>query len=62
MDYTHYVVNEFKESKTPLNAGPIAKMEGLDKKEGDKSMEKLKKKRRCYHFARTVLLGLSTLF
>jgi len=54
MDNTQKVIDAFKKSKEPLNASTIAKMTGIDKKEVDKIMEKLKKDgviespKRCY--------------
>ncbi|MEJ5363360.1 MAG: MarR family transcriptional regulator [Spirochaetota bacterium] len=54
MDNVEKVVNAFKKSKDPLNAGKVAEMTGLDKKEVEKIMDKLKKEgtivspRRCY--------------
>lgn len=54
MDNTQKVIDAFKKSKEPLNASAIVKMTGLDKKEVDKIMEKLKKDgviispKRCY--------------
>jgi hypothetical protein len=54
MDNTQKVIDAFKKSSEPLNAGKIAEMIGIDKKEVDKIMEKLKKDgviispKRCY--------------
>jgi DNA-binding IscR family transcriptional regulator len=54
MDNTQKVIDAFKKSNEPLNATAIAKITGLDKKEVDKIMEKLKKEgiiispKRCY--------------
>jgi len=54
MDNTKKVIDAFKKSSEPLNAGKIAQITGLDKKEVDKIMEKLKKDgviispKRCY--------------
>ncbi|MGB4268065.1 MAG: MarR family transcriptional regulator [Spirochaetota bacterium] len=54
MDNVEKVINAFKKSKDPLNAGKVAEMTGLDKKEVEKIMDKLKKEgtivspRRCY--------------
>jgi DNA-binding IscR family transcriptional regulator len=54
MDNTQKVIDAFKKSSEPLNAGKIAQITGLDKKEVDKIMEKLKKDgviispKRCY--------------
>lgn len=54
MDATQKVIDAFKKSKEPLNATAIAKMTGIDKKDVDKIMEKLKKEgaivspKRCF--------------
>ena len=48
------IVKAFKGSKEPLSAGQIAEMTGIDRKEVDKIMNKLKKEekiispKRCY--------------
>ncbi|MEJ5363439.1 MAG: helix-turn-helix domain-containing protein [Spirochaetota bacterium] len=54
MDKIQKVIEAFKKSSEPLNASAIAKITGLDKKEVDKILAKLKKDgfiespKRCY--------------
>jgi len=43
MDNLEIIINAFKDSKEPLSAGQIASITGLDRKEVDKIMNKLKK-------------------
>jgi len=43
MDNLEIIINAFKDSKEPLSAGQIANITGLDRKEVDKIMNKLKK-------------------
>lgn len=48
------VIEVFKNSKDPLNAGKVVELSGLEKKEVDKAMAQLKKEekiispKRCY--------------
>lgn len=54
MDSTQKVIEAFKKSAEPLNAGKIAELTGIDKKEVEKIMNALKKEgaivspKRCY--------------
>lgn len=54
METIDKVVEAFKSSKEPLSAGEIVKITGIDKKEVDKALNKLKKEekiispKRCY--------------
>jgi hypothetical protein len=54
MDMTEKVLETMRTVKEPLNAGKIAELSGLDRKDVDKAMAKLKKEekivspRRCY--------------
>lgn len=54
MDALDTVVKIFKTSKEPLSAGDIVKLTGLDRKDVDKALNKLKKEekitspKRCY--------------
>lgn len=54
MEITEKVLNTLKEAGEPLNAGKIAEISGLDRKEVDKAMKTLKENgsivspRRCY--------------
>lgn len=54
MEATQVVLNTFKESDEPLNAGKVAEISGLDRKEVDKAMKALKadgsivSPKRCY--------------
>ena len=43
MNAKEMVLTVMKEAGTPLNAGKIAKLSGLDRKEVDKAMNELKK-------------------
>ncbi|KLO25100.1 HTH domain-containing protein [Marinitoga sp. 1155] len=55
MDTIELVVKVLSESKEPLKAGEIAEKAGIDKKEVDKAIKKLKKEekiespKRCYY-------------
>ncbi|WGS64728.1 HTH domain-containing protein [Marinitoga aeolica] len=55
MDSIELVVKVLSESKEPLKAGEIAEKAGIDKKEVDKAIKKLKKEekiespKRCYY-------------
>ncbi len=42
MDTTEQVLEVMKKAGQPLNAGKIAELSGLDRKEVDKAMKKLK--------------------
>ena len=42
MEITEKVLNTLKEAGEPLNAGKIAEISGLDRKEVDKAMKTLK--------------------
>lgn len=54
METANKVLEAFKKSEEPLNAGKIAEITGIDRKEVDKAMAKLKKEgaitspKRCY--------------
>jgi len=54
MDIKEQVLNVMRTAGEPLNAGKIAELGGLDRKEVDKAMTQLKKEekivspRRCY--------------
>jgi len=54
MDVTEKVLEVMRSQGEPLNAGTIAELGGLDRKEVDKAMAKLKKEekivspKRCY--------------
>jgi len=54
MDVTEKILETMRASNEPLNAGKIAELSGLDRKEVDKAMTKLKKDekiispKRCY--------------
>jgi DNA-binding transcriptional regulator GbsR (MarR family) len=54
MEAKDLVLKAMKESEEPLNAGKIVEITGLEKKEVDKAMAKLKKEdliespKRCY--------------
>ena len=54
MDTTQKVLEVMRKAGEPLNAGKIAELGGLDRKEVDKAMTKLKKEekivspKRCY--------------
>ncbi len=54
MDITEKVLDVMRAEGTPLNAGKIAELGSLDRKEVDKAMKKLKKEekivspKRCY--------------
>jgi predicted Zn-ribbon and HTH transcriptional regulator len=54
MDITEQVLNVMRTAGEPLNAGKIAELGGLDRKEVDKAMNQLKKvekivsPKRCY--------------
>ena len=54
MEITEKVLNTLKEAGEPLNAGKIAEISGLDRKEVDKAMKTLKENgsivspKRCY--------------
>jgi predicted Zn-ribbon and HTH transcriptional regulator len=54
MDITEQVLNVMRTAGEPLNAGKIAELGGLDRKEVDKAMNQLKKAekivspKRCY--------------
>lgn len=54
MDVTEKVLETMRATKEPLNAGKIAELSGLDRKDVDKAMNQLKKKekivspKRCY--------------
>jgi biotin operon repressor len=54
MDATTQVIDAMKAAGEPLNAGKIAEMTGLDRKDVDKAMDQLKKSgaitspKRCY--------------
>ncbi|MGM9795013.1 MAG: transcriptional regulator [Candidatus Aphodosoma sp.] len=54
MEITEKVLNTLKEAGEPLNAGKIAEISGLDRKEVDKAMKVLKENgsiispKRCY--------------
>ncbi|SHE54214.1 HTH domain-containing protein [Marinitoga hydrogenitolerans DSM 16785] len=55
MDTIELIVKVLSESKEPLKAGEIAEKAGIDKKEVDKAIKKLKKEekiespKRCYY-------------
>lgn len=54
MEATNKVLDAFKSSTEPLNAGKVVEITGLDRKEVDKAMAQLKKEgaiispKRCY--------------
>ncbi|MCI7729521.1 MAG: transcriptional regulator [Bacteroidales bacterium] len=54
MEITEKVLNTLREAGEPLNAGKIAEISGLDRKEVDKAMKVLKENgsivspKRCY--------------
>ena len=54
MDITDKVLDVMRKANEPLNAGKIAELGGLDRKEVDKAMNQLKKEekiispKRCY--------------
>lgn len=54
MDVTEKVLDVMRKAGEPLNAGKIAELGGLDRKEVDKAMNQLKKEekivspKRCY--------------
>jgi len=54
MDITEKVLNVMRQAGEPLNAGKIAELGGLERKEVDKAMNQLKKEekivspKRCY--------------
>ena len=54
MEITEKVLNTLREAGEPLNAGKIAEIRGLDRKEVDKAMKVLKENgsivspKRCY--------------
>ena len=54
MEITEKVLNTLKKAGEPLNAGKIAEISGLDRKEVDKAMKTLKENgsivspKRCY--------------
>jgi len=54
MDITEKVLEVMRSAGEPLNAGKVAELGGLDRKEVDKAMAKLKKEekiispKRCY--------------
>lgn len=54
MDITEKVLDVMRQAGEPVNAGKIAELGGLDRKEVDKAMNKLKKEekivspKRCY--------------
>lgn len=54
MEITEKVLNTLREAREPLNAGKIAEISGLDRKEVDKAMKVLKENgsivspKRCY--------------
>ena len=54
IEITEKVLNTLKEAGEPLNAGKIAEISGLDRKEVDKAMKTLKENgsivspKRCY--------------
>ena len=54
MDAKEQVLEAMKKDGTPLNAGKIVEITGLDRKEVDKAMDQLKKEetivspKRCY--------------
>ncbi len=54
MDVTEKVLETMRGTKEPLNAGKIAELSGLDRKDVDKAMNQLKKEekivspKRCY--------------
>jgi hypothetical protein len=54
MDVTEKVLETMRTAKEPLNAGKIAELSGLDRKDVDKAMARLKKEekivspKRCY--------------
>ncbi len=54
MDVTEKVLETMRAAKEPLNAGKIAELSGLERKEVDKAMNQLKKEekiispKRCY--------------
>jgi len=54
MDVTEKVLETMKTANEPLNAGKIAELSGLDRKDVDKAMTRLKKEekivspKRCY--------------
>lgn len=54
MDAKEQVLKTMKEAGTPLNAGKVAELSGLDRKEVDKAMAALKKEeaivspKRCF--------------
>ena len=58
MEATTKVLEVFKASAEPLNAGKVAEISGLDKKEVDKAMKALKESgdivspKRCYWTAK----------
>ena len=55
MDYKSVVLNILSQSEEPLKAGDIAQQAGIDKKEVDKAIKKLKAEetiespKRCYY-------------
>ncbi len=55
MENTELIIKILQESETPLRAGEIAEKAGLDKKEIDKAIKKLKKDeliispKRCFY-------------
>lgn len=54
MDVTEKVLETMRAAEEPLNAGKIAELSGLDRKDVDKAMNQLKKEekiispKRCY--------------
>ncbi|WP_142414590.1 HTH domain-containing protein [Hathewaya massiliensis] len=55
MDILEKVLNTLKESEEPMKAGEIAEKSGIDKKEVDKAIKKLRSEekivspKRCYY-------------
>ena len=54
MDNYQVILDFFENSTSPLNAGAVAEGTGVDRKEVDKVMAKLKKEENC--FSQTLLL------
>ncbi len=58
MNAKEQVLNAFKQSAEPLNAGKVAEITGLERKDVDKAMAELKKEesivspKRCYWTAK----------
>ncbi len=48
MDVNELVLKTFKEAGKPLKSGEVAEMAGLEKKEVDKAIKKLKSEEKIY--------------